>query len=568
MMFLLMDERKYGPKPTDISPTPSSPDSQSHLNPNFSEGTLSIEGKYTIDVPQEVVDLCSALEAIGGKGLLVGGSVRDAVLSSEFPDTAAQPKDFDIEVFGIDVETLQAHLENTYGAEKVDTVGKAFAVIKVYIPGFKEPLDVSIPRQDSKIGDGHNEFVVEGVPSMTILEAAKRRDLTMNALSYDPLTQMLYDPYGGVEDIQQGRIRITDDETFQEDPLRVLRVMQFASRFGFSVEKVTQQLCQEMIKKGDLDHLKAEGITEELKKLLLKGKKPSTGLNFAREIGATERYWPELHSLVGVQQEPEWHPEGDVWKHTLQTVDVTVDIARRENLDDDEHLALALAVLTHDFGKATMTVLVDGRWKAHGHEAAGKEPAAAFLKRFKFSADIVKRVLALVPEHMSLPLMWKQEIQQGVNMDKALRKLAVRLSKGDANIAMLALVTEADQRGRNGKGSTPLQPQNTRNLLEMQVWIAERSETLEIATQQPEYIVTGRMLLDTLGIQKGSSLIGIVLDYLYAKQLDGEVSNVEEGLELGLAYYRELDGHVKDEVAAGRSEKEVLRQLREEKSEK
>lgn len=557
-----MDERKFGPKPSDTLPNQAATDSQSLLNPNFSEGTLIIENSYTIDVPQEVVDLCTALEAIGGKALLVGGSVRDAVLSAEFPDTAAQPKDFDIEVFGLDVDTLQAHLERTYGAEKVDTVGKAFAVIKVYIPGFKEPLDVSIPRRDSKVGDAHNEFVVEGVPSMTILEAAKRRDLTINALSYDPLTQVLYDPVGGVADIQQGRIRITDAETFQEDPLRVLRVMQFAARFGFNVEKVTQQLCQEMIRRGDLDHLKAEGITEELKKLLLKGKKPSIGLNFAKEIGATERYWPELHALIDVHQEPEWHPEGDVWNHTLQTVDVTVDVARRENLDDEQHLTLALAVLTHDFGKVSTTVLVDGRWKAHGHEAAGKEPAAAFLKRFKFSADIVKRVIVLVPEHMQLPLLWKQEAQQGITMDRALRKLAVRLSKGDSNIQMLSLVTEADQRGRNGKGSTPLQPQNTRNLLEMQAWLVERSQALEIATQPPECIVTGRMMLDILDIQKGSALIGIVLDYVYSKQLDGEIRSVEEGLEVGMAYYRELEQHVKDEVAGGRKEREVLKELR------
>lgn len=578
----------------------------STLRPGFNKEVRAYKGEYVIQIPDQVREICREIYGLGGAVLLVGGCVRDAVLSKERPDTGVKTKDFDLEVYGISPETLQHVLEVKFG--KIDAVGKAFGVLKVNISDSDEPTDVSIPRRDSKSGNGHKGFEIKGDPSMSVSEAAARRDLTMNALAYDPLTDTLYDAYAGVEDIKRGIIEITDEKDFQDDPLRVLRVMQFAARFGFAVSEKTKALCRSIVERGELDPISKEEsarkeqdeyllsdekpisgddiaesgeglyvyrkykgisfralekketesregipierITEELKKMLIKGVKPSIGLEFARETGITERYWPELHALIGVPQEREWHPEGDVWAHTLQVVDAAADIARCECLSEQDRLTLILSALCHDLGKATTTVNSDGRWKAHGHEIVGVEPANSLLGRLGFPDKNKKQVAVLVPEHMNIKVFYDQEAS-GKKMDRALNRLAFRLSKGDATLAILSMLVEADQRGRNGEGTEPLHADQVAGLKEWQSWLSEKAKTLKIGSSSPEPLISGKDIIAHLSIKKGDVWFGAVLGAIYQDQLDGIVVTVGEAIARISIYKEQLEQFVREE--AGRT---------------
>ena len=249
---------------------------------------------------------------IESRVLLVGGFVRDALLG-------VRSKDVDVEVYGVAPERLESLLEQLF-FDRVNTVGRSFGILKVRL-GDGAELDVSIPRRESKMGRGHTGFVVESDPWMTIEEAARRRDFTVNALYADPLTGELFDFFDGVYDLGRRVLRVVDERTFQDDSLRVYRAVQFAARFAFRIEERSFQLMREMVERGDLDALSKERITEEIKKLVSKSSRPSIGFELMRDLGIIERNYPELHALIGVPQEPEWHPEGDVWIHSMMVLD-------------------------------------------------------------------------------------------------------------------------------------------------------------------------------------------------------------------------------------------------------
>ena len=274
----------------------------------------------------------------GGRALIVGGWVRDLLMGRP-------SKDIDVEVFVVEAGRLLELLQ-TIGP--VNTVGESFTVYKV------ADLDVSLPRHESKVGRGHRGFVVAGDPTLSVKEAARRRDFTINAISWDPLTDAFEDPFDGREDIGRCVLKAVDPRTFPDDSLRVLRAVQFAARFEFELDPGTRELCRRI----DLDDLPAERIWGEIEKLLLKAERPSIGLRLALELGVVDRLFPELKALVGCEQEPEWHPEGDVWVHTL----LVVDEARKRiaALDYPQQVAVMLGAVCHDFGKPSTTAFIDG----------------------------------------------------------------------------------------------------------------------------------------------------------------------------------------------------------------
>jgi tRNA nucleotidyltransferase (CCA-adding enzyme) len=540
----------------------------STLRPGFEANVEKYEGVYEVDVPDEVLKVCKEIYGLGGRALLVGGSVRDAVISKEFPEMGLTPKDFDIEVSGMSPEQLLLILEKSFGSENVDVWGKAFEVIKVKIRGSDGPLDldVSIPRKDSKTGEGHKGFLIQGDPTMTIDEASLRRDLTINSVAYDPLTKTLYDAYGGVRDIKKRMIEVTYVEAFQEDPLRVMRIMQFSSRFGFEVSDRATELCAQMVARGDLDQLPRERISEEVTKLFKKGIKPSTGLEFALKVGFIDRYWQEVGALVDVPQEKGWHPEGDVWTHTLQVVDAAAEIADREikadSMSEDDKLVLVAAALCHDFGKPATTQFIDGAYRARGHETAGVNPTREFLERIFGDpeaggiSDKTRRVLPLVAEHLKPREFWLNEVKEGIDQSAAIRKLSQRLSEGHnktysdgggSSIYMLALVAEADQRGRNGQGNTFLPREYVPELEEWQSWLLRRSSELKVELKPPEKLLTATALLESLEIKKGDVWVGVVLEAAYADQIDGAITSPEDALVTGLAYFSTMSEKVKKE---------------------
>ena len=253
-------------------------------------------------IPTKITKLAETVKQNGGRAMLVGGCVRDELMGIE-------PKDFDVEIYGIAPDKLREILQS-FG--KVDAVGEAFTVYKIGLD-----LDVSLPRRERKTGVGHKGFTVEGDPEMSFEEASKRRDFTINAILKDALTGEIVDIFGGREDIKNRILRVVSNETFAEDSLRVLRAAQFAARFEFDISAETVELCREI----GLTDLPKERIWGEMEKLLLKAEKPSIGLKWLYDLGVVRQLFPELQTLVGVPQQPEWHPEGDVDVHTLMVAD-------------------------------------------------------------------------------------------------------------------------------------------------------------------------------------------------------------------------------------------------------
>ena len=256
--------------------------------------------KIQINEP-EAIEIAKLVAEAGGRAFCVGGCVRDALLG-------VPSKDVDIEVYGLGVAALRDLLQSRY---KVDLVGESFGVFKLH--GFD--IDVALPRRETKLGEGHKGFDIQAAPNLSYEDATSRRDFTINALMYDPLTGELIDCWGGVEDLRNGIIRHVS-EHFVEDPLRVLRAMQFAARYDFEVAQETVELCRRIKPEG----LPRERLAGEWEKLLLKGKAISRGMNFLKDCGWIQ-YYPEIVPLIGCRQDPKWHPEGDVWAHTLLALD-------------------------------------------------------------------------------------------------------------------------------------------------------------------------------------------------------------------------------------------------------
>jgi tRNA nucleotidyltransferase (CCA-adding enzyme) len=443
-------------------------------------------------VPESVTRIATAVREHGGRALVVGGWVRDQLLGR--PN-----KDIDIEVFGVPAEPLRAILERI---QPVNVVGESFAVYKV------DEIDVSLPRVESKVGRGHRAFAVSGDPSLSAREAARRRDFTINAISWDPLTGELVDPFDGQQDLRLGVLRMVDEATFAEDSLRVLRGVQFAARFQFTLEPRTRAVMSAI----ELDDLPAERIRGEMEKLLLQAQRPSTGLQLALELGAVRRLFPELEALVGCPQEPEWHPEGDVWVHTLMVVDQAR--ARISDLDHPRQVTVMLGAVCHDLGKPPTTAVIDGRIRSMEHEQAGVEPARAFLDRLNVHTlggfDVRGHVLGIVAHHLKPLAFFKSATPVG---DGAFRRLAQKV-----DLELLARVAESDCLGRTGDFDCS----GIR-------WFLDRARALGVEHEAPAPLLKGRHLL-TLGVEPGPRM-GTILRQVYERQLDGRVTSIEEGLD-------------------------------------
>ena len=404
----------------------------------------------------------------------------------------------DLEVYGIDATPLRTLLE-TFGS--VNTVGESFTVYKV------GDLDVSIPRRESKVGRGHRGFEVTGDPALSLQEAARRRDFTINAISWDPLTDLYEDPFNGRADLEQGVLRAVDLQTFGDDSLRVLRAVQFAARFAFTLDAATADLCRQI----PLDDLPSERIWGEVEKLLLQAQRPSLGLRLALDLGVIDRLFPEVKALVGCPQEPEWHPEGDVWVHTL----LVVDEARKriDDLEKPQQIVVMLGALVHDLGKPPTTAFVDGRIRSIDHEQQGVAPATAVLDRLNVHTiggyDVRHHILGIVAHHLK-PGMFRQSPTPV--SDGAFRRLAQKV-----DLELLARVAKSDCEGRGGGFDCSAMD-----------WFLERARELGVEHQPPKPLLLGRHLLD-LGLKPGPR-IGEVLRAVYERQLDGTIATVEEGI--------------------------------------
>ena len=509
----------------------------------------------------EVRVVAELVRDAGGRALLVGGCVRDELLGLE-------PKDFDIECFGIAPDDLQRVLRPRF---ELDLVGLSFGVIKLH----HLDIDVALPRRETKLGLGHRAFEMEYDPTLTVAEASARRDFTVNAIYRDPLTDEILDPWNGRADLERKVLRHVSDH-FREDPLRVLRGMQFVARFDLTPAPETVAVCREMTPEG----LPPERLFEEWAKLLTKGVKISKGLSFLRDVGWT-KYYPELERLIGCEQDPEWHPEGDVWNHTCCCLDAFAKMRdavpaapslrgadqptllptpRSEGaagtVRAGEDLIVGLAVLCHDFGKPACTSYdpVKRRIRSLGHDEEGVAPTLSFLRRLTNEERLLKEVPPLVRLHMRPFAMWRDKSSDG-----AIRRLAAKVVRIDR----LLRVAAADAKGIGSnkvdleslasatsnpalKAATPTLKDSSLTLgdpsqtlgdpnltlkdpdLEPLRWLAEQAERLRVADAAPKPIVQGRDLI-ALGMKPGVEF-GRILKAAYDAQLDGAFFDLKGGI--------------------------------------
>lgn len=453
-------------------------------------------------LPERVIQLSETIRGRGGRAMLVGGCVRDELMGFE-------PTDWDLEVYGVESNELRALLDR-FG--DVQAVGEAFAVYRV-----GRDLDVSLPRRERKTGHGHRGFVIEGDPGMSFEEACSRRDFTINAILKDPLTDEVVDPFSGRADIEKKLLRHVSNLTFADDSLRVLRAAQFAARLEFDIAPETIAICTGI----DVTDLPKERVWGEIEKLALRAMRPSIGLRWFYELGVVEQLFPELAALVGVPQEPDWHPEGNVDVHTLMVVDEA-----RKLIDDlpyERQVAVMLGALCHDLGKPPTTEFVDGRIRSRGHDEAGVEPTIAFLDRLGIYTllgfDVRGQVIQLVRYHLKPGEFYKSEQKGNPVGDGAFRRLARKVEPD-----LLYRVAKADSLGRYPDGDRSKMIFGS----EAQEWFIEKVRELQIEKKAPDPILMGRHLIE-IGLKPGPHFKQI-LDAVYEMQLDGTVVDLDQSV--------------------------------------
>jgi tRNA nucleotidyltransferase (CCA-adding enzyme) len=460
-------------------------------------------------LPEPLLSALGALRQAGASPRLAGGCVRDWLLGLE-------PKDFDIEVFGMDFEQLGRALA-PFGP--TDLVGRSFGVIKVRMG--EAEYDFALPRRESKTGAGHRGFAVTPDPALTDAEAAARRDFTLNAISYDPFDGRLIDPLGGESDLRSRLLRHTGP-AFADDPLRVLRAFQFAARFDLRLDPATATLCRSI--KETYRELPLERVWGEWEKWGTKSVRPSAGLAVLRETGWIQ-FYPEVASLDGLPQDPEWHPEGDVFVHTGHCLDALVGLPAWKDGAPATRRALALAVLAHDFGKAVTTHQAERRgrirWISPGHEAAGGPLTESFLLRVGAPHVLAAHVVPLVVNHLA-----HHHHDQPTLRDTAVRRLARRIAP--ASLDDLLAVMTSDHLGR-----PPLVSSDAERHI---ATLRAAAHRLAIEHEAPRPIVLGRHLI-ALGVKPGPHF-GPALEAAFESQLDGAFHHETGGLEWMRNYLR------------------------------
>lgn len=331
--------------------------------------------------------IAKKVHEIGGNVYYVGGYVRDKIMNIE-------NKDIDIEVHGITPKQLEEILDSI--GKRIE-IGESFGIYN--LKGFS--IDIAMPRKENAIGGGHKDFDILVDPNMGTYNASKRRDFTINALMENVLTGEIVDHFNGILDIKNKIIRHVNDETFKDDPLRVLRGAQFASRFGFNICNETINISKNM----DISKLSKERIENELKKVLLKSNKPSIFFDIMNKTNHLDYWFKEIKQLIGIKQNPIYHPEGDVYTHTMMVLDEGVNF--REKVSEPYYFMLSC--LVHDLGKITCTKEINGVIRAIGHEIEGISIVKEFIKRITNEKKVCDYICNITKLHMKPNMLAKEK---------------------------------------------------------------------------------------------------------------------------------------------------------------
>jgi len=417
--------------------------------------------------------------------LIVGGFARDSLIGKH-------PKDVDVEVYGISAVRLEEFLDQLYG-NQVNKVGRAFGIFKVAL-GEGLDLDISIPRRESKIGAGHRGFEVQGDPAMSVEEAARRRDFTFNALAVDPLTGKYEDHFGGVEDLKSRTLRVTDEERFQDDPLRVYRAIQFVARMNLRTEEKSFSLMKEMVDRGDLDQLTNERITEEWKKLLLKSEQPSRGLDLGKKLGIIDQYYSELSGT-------------DSWESLAQTIDRAASVIHDKGrvLTENEQLQVMLGALCSQI-------------------AQREKGTQQFLAKTSFSKkDVVNPINSLIKERSEPLRIWKafeaEELSEK-QVANEIRKVVKRIHPASPE-TLLALNEVGERHQIDSVKDDELYPPS----LLFREYLLQHPEWLD---PKKDALINGGEL-KTFGISSGPEM-GKIIRLIEEARDRGEIETREEAL--------------------------------------
>lgn len=423
----------------------------------------------------ELQTVLHAIRKEGGRALYVGGCVRDHFMSRV-------PKDIDVEVYGLQLGQLQEVLSH-FGT--VDLVGMSFGVLKLH--GLD--VDFSIPRKDNKVADGHRGFEVSCDPFMSVKDAARRRDLTINSIAME--FTGIEDPFNGVEDIKNQILRPTDPATFLEDPLRALRVAQFISRLGFKPTAELLYLCSE----ADLSQLPGERVFAEFTKLL-SGPHPDRGLEFLRTAKLL-RFFPEFEAMAACEQDPSNHAEGDVFTHTAMAL---------SHLPQDADMVTRWTVLCHDFGKPVTRFHNGHKVCFYGHDKKGVPIVRDFLNRLRAPGDLTAAVCQLVEVHLAVFQLHHDQAGPG-----AFRRLARKLDMAGATMEQLMACSHCDHHGRIGGRSEEAQQ-------DVVAWFRDKATLAGVRKDPPRDVVLGRHLL-ARGLRPGPDF-SVILEKCRSIQFD------------------------------------------------
>ena len=460
-------------------------------------------------VPAAVLSLAHRVEEADGSAVLVGGAVIDML-------KGCTPKDWDLEVFGLGYDDLAALFSDL----NPKLVGRSFGIVKLNIDNLD--IDLNVPRTDNKVGIGHDGFECDFDPMMTVEAAALRRDFSINAMAIDLRTGKVIDPYGGLADLHAGVLRATDSHLFVQDPLRALRAMQLLARKAKTVDSGTMQLIRGMV--DSFPELASERVHEEWRKLLLKAERPSVGLEFLRDSGWLVHF-PELQALIGCEQNPEWHPEGDVWIHSCHTVDSAAWVRDQDVLPEEWVEAFMFGTMCHDLGKPDTTITPEmvandeapkeRLWTAWGHDRAGMPHGESFLRRMTNNKKLIEKTTVIIGEHMQ-PF----NLLQGEARMPAYKRLHNRI-----RLDVLGWVCRCDSCG--GPDVSIGDPD-----LEHETSTACWDRFSEIGPEPVEPILMGRHLIKA-GCTPGPDF-KTRLDAAYEQQIEG-VEDVDTLLKVALA---------------------------------
>lgn len=474
--------------------------------------TELLEKKLNINLSPLFMEILQNFHDKGILCLLVGGCVRDSLLD-------VNSSDLDFEVYGVSQEEL-SNLLSPFG--KVKLTGQQHAVLQfVGNDEYLSEADFGVPRKDNKTGVKHADVNVEVFPDMTPEEASMRRDFTVNALAYNPLTNTLYnfstedETSSCLQDLQDGILRHRSAQ-FVEDPLRIDRGMRFVGKFGFTVAPETINLMKDMM--HTRQYLSNDRIWKEFVKWAETAKYPGSILEFMHSTEMDKQFYPEIYAMWDIPQEYDWHPEGVLQNHNKYVLNAAADIAHREELNDTQKSILILSALMHDIGKPDTTKLQDVRGvmriTSHGHDTAGGPIAQNFFEKMQVPMVYIKYIVPLVVNHMQhINFPDKSE-----NQAAFVRKLAHRLRP--ATISQLLMLIEADHSGR---------PPLPKGLTEKAIKLRDKAFEEGVLHDAPINLINAADVQKYYDIPQGKH-IGDVLKIAYDMFLKGRFNTRTEAL--------------------------------------